>query len=73
MSDKPYYLGWAAITPKWGYPPMAIHIDSVSDTRVRAQECIGEAWAHEGETARQGWKRAYRAGWRAKRVAVRLS
>ena len=71
--SNPFYFGWAAIAPDWGSPPNFVHIDSASSRRSDAQDYIGKAWAREGETPRQGWKRAYRAGWRCRRVAIRLA
>lgn len=70
--DNPFYFGWAAVAPEWASPPHFIHINSVSDTRVEAQAHIGRAWVHDGEPPAQGWKRAYRRGWRCRRVAVKL-
>lgn len=69
---NPFYFGWAAVAPDWGSPPNFIHIDSVSYRRADAQAEIGEAWARDDETPTQGWKRAYRQGWRCRRVAVRF-
>lgn len=70
--DDPFYFGWAAIAPDWASPPNFIHVSSINDRRVEAQAYIGEAWAKEGETPDQGWQRAYRRGWRCRRVAIRL-
>lgn len=71
--SNPFYFGWACVAPNWGSPPNFIHTNSVRARREDAQAEIGEAWAREGETPRQGWKRAYRIGWRCRRVAVRLA
>lgn len=70
--SNPFYFGWAAVAPDWGSPPNFIHVDSVRQNRADAQARIGEAWARNGETPMQGWKRAYRSGWRCCRVAIRL-
>lgn len=72
MSDQ-YDFGWACVAPDWATPPNFIHVGSVRHSRELAQEHIGKSWAKEGETPRQGWKRAYRAGWRCRRVAVKLA
>jgi hypothetical protein len=53
-----------------GYPHPFIHDASIRSARAEAQSILGEAWAHDDETARQGWKRAYKAGWRCIRVEV---
>jgi len=71
--SNPFYFAWACIAPGWTSPPHYIHTGTVRDRREDAQAEIGEVWALDGETPRQGWKRAYRRGWRCCRVAVRLS
>lgn len=53
-----------------GSPHPFIHENSVRTNRRDAQACLGEAWRHEGETVEQGWKRAYRRGWRCIRVLI---
>lgn len=41
---------------------------SIRSSRAGVHETIGMWWAREGETWQQGWRRAYRKGWRAVRV-----
>lgn len=53
-----------------GMPHPFIHENSIRSSRADAQSCLGRAWMREGETLRQGWKRAYRNGWRCIRVRV---
>lgn len=62
---------WAAVALH-GNPRPFIHNGSVRSSRADAQEFIGSAWKREGETIAQGWKRAYRRGWRAVRVVVEV-
>lgn len=70
--SNPFYFAWACVAPHWASPPYFIYTNTVRDRREDAQACIGAAHARDGETPRQGWKRAYRRGWRCRRVAVRL-
>ena len=64
------------IVPAWacvalhGCPEPFIHSGTVRSLRADSQECLGNAYARENETLRQGWKRAYRDGWRCQRVIV---
>ncbi len=60
---------WAAFCP-FGSPRPFIHVGSVRRTRKEVHECIGAGWARAGDVPAQGWKRAYRAGWRAVRVFI---
>lgn len=60
---------WAACTLD-GYPCNFINTGSVRATRTEAQAYIGDAWRLEHETIAQGWKRAYRSGWRCIKVKV---
>ncbi len=53
-----------------GIPYDFIHVNSVSDRAYQARAYVGEAWAHDGEGVRRGWKRAFKAGWRVIRVQV---
>ncbi len=69
---NPFYFAWACVAPDFASPPNFILTNSIRHNRVSSQEYLGEAWAREGETNRQGWKRAYRHGWRCRRVAIRL-
>lgn len=69
---KPEYA-WACISPNLPSRSGFIHNGTVRDTRVDAQEQIGRVWARHGETCQQGWKRAYRAGWRCKRVVIQVN
>jgi hypothetical protein len=62
---------WAAFCTD-GYPKPFIHDGSIRATRVETQAYIGGAWALSDETARLGWKRAYRAGWRCILVEVSI-
>lgn len=66
----PPETAWAGFCTD-GHPYPFINIYSVRATRREAQAHIGNAWRREGETVEQGWKRAYRNGWRAIRVEVR--
>lgn len=43
---------------------------TVRTTRVEVLKFMGATWARDGETWRQGWRRAYREGCRAIRVKV---
>jgi len=61
--------GWAACWPK-GTPGPFIIISTASLTRRGACESVGKSWQREGETAMQGWRRAYRAGCRVIRVRI---
>lgn len=56
-----------------GYPEPFIHDGSIRSSRAESQDFLGVPWAHGSETARQGWKRAYKAGWRCIRVEVRAA
>jgi hypothetical protein len=61
---------WAAQAPDWASPPRYLSPNTVRRTRADAQAASGEVWAESGETPAEGWKRAYRAGWRVVRVRV---
>lgn len=63
--------GYAAFA-EHGTPSPFLHVDSVKAHARDVREYMGAAWAHDEETPRQGWKRAYRAGWRVAPVIVRL-
>ena len=63
-------FGWAAFATD-GYPRPYILVQTCASTRKDVCKYVGEAWAKPGETWRQGWKRAYRNGFRAIRVVVR--
>lgn len=56
-----------------GQPVPNIYIGGVARTRRSARESLGKIYAHAGETPMQGWKRAYRIGWRIVRVIVDLA
>jgi hypothetical protein len=71
--SNPFYFGWACVSPDDASPPNFILTNSVRNDRSSSQAYLGEAWAHEDETPHQGWRRAYRWGWRCKRVAIRLA
>jgi hypothetical protein len=60
---------WACVCP-YGSPRPFIHVGTLEPTRADAMENVGAAWARTGETPREGWKRAYKAGWRTSRVVV---
>lgn len=68
---KPEFA-WAAIALQ-GIPRPFLLNSSVRATRAEVQEFIGSVWSYEGETIQQGWRRAYRRGWRAVRVVVEVS
>ena len=55
----------------FGIPRPFIHTTRVSWHAHEARAYIGVAWARAGETVQQGWRRAYKAGWRLIRVEVR--
>ena len=61
---------WAIKIPWWGHPPSAIWPDRAWPRRVEAHEFLGSAWAKDGETPMQGWRHAYRKGFRVVRCAV---
>jgi hypothetical protein len=64
---------WACVVIG-GSPYPYIHENSVRMSRADSQTYIGNAWARDGETHQQGWRRAYRSGmWRCVRVTVSLS
>jgi hypothetical protein len=69
LCDVKTETAWAALAIH-GSPRPFLHAGSVRGTRRETQTYIGDAWRHEDETPAQGWKRAYRAGWRAIRVEV---
>ncbi len=60
---------WACFATD-GRPYPFIHSNSVSDTREDAQMYMGGTWVHDDETWQQGWRRAYRHGWRCVKVTV---
>lgn len=60
---------WACFCP-FGRPYPFIHENSVRSTRADAQEYLGTTRAQDDETWRQGWRRAYRSGWRCIKVTV---
>lgn len=63
-------FAWACVSPNWTQPPNYIHEGTVRTTRFEAMQAMG-VYHREGETISQGWRRAYRAGWRACRVVIR--
>lgn len=64
---------WAALCIQ-GKPRPFINPYSVRVYRQDVHEHIGGYHRlREGETWREGWKRAYREGWRAVRVRVTLA
>lgn len=62
-------FAWACACTQ-GSPYPFIHENSVRRTRCESQCTLGAVWAREGETFMQGWKRAYRRGWRCIRVKI---
>lgn len=58
--------GWACAFPETDF----IHEGTVRRVRAEAIERIGHAWARDDETPQQGWRRAYRKGWRCIRVTI---
>lgn len=68
MDIRPEYA-WAAFATE-GSPYPFIHAGAVRSIAAGCRAYIGEAWAHEGETVQQGWKRARRNGWRIIRVKI---
>lgn len=63
---------WAAIAPEWATPPRFIHDGLIRNRRDQIVDAMGAAWRRDNESVRQGWKRAYRHGWRIKRVRITL-
>lgn len=61
---------WTVKAPGWGSPPFHIQNWRAYATRAEVHKVVGIVWAKKGETARQGWRRAHRKGWRAVRCAV---
>lgn len=53
-----------------GNPVPFIMAHTVRFTRAESQDYIGSVWRRQGETNRQGWRRAYRNGCRCIRVSV---
>jgi hypothetical protein len=62
-------VAWACFCTN-GSPYPFIHNNTVRSMREDSQKYLGEAWAHSGETWQQGWRRAYRRGWRCIKVTV---
>lgn len=69
LCDVKTEICWAAFCID-GCPRPFIHSGAVFAQRAAVQEYIGDAWRQEDETTAQGWKRAYRNGWRAIKVEV---
>jgi hypothetical protein len=63
---------WAAFCT-FGVPRPFILPSGVRSHAALVREHLGEVWAQDGETPSQGWRRAYRAGWRVIRVKVEAS
>jgi len=60
---------WALQWPEWTDP--SYQIDPVTgSTRADITKRGGRSFMFDGETPQQGWKRAYRKGYRAVRVTV---
>lgn len=64
------------MTKKWasvflGEPTPFIHM--VDDRQSVLRLDLGEAWRNKGETAKEGWKRAYKGGWRILPVNVAIA
>ena len=64
--------GWAAFCTNGIRKPF-IHVNSVRYTRKEVLRYMGKSWARDGERPWQGWKRAYRNGWRCVRVSIDLA
>lgn len=63
------YQAWAAQTPDYvSYSGSILFM--VADHRDDVIRYVGEAWMRDGENYRQGWRRAYRQGYRAVKVNV---
>ena len=62
-------LAWACVATQYSDKPW-LNEYSVRARRADSQERLGNAWRKEGETIQQGWRRAYRKGWRCIRVKV---
>jgi len=68
-------FGWAVLYPMnkgFGLPGCPV-VDSVAGTRDRAIERFADTWRTWDEAPdhhRQVWQRAYRRGWRVKRVVI---
>lgn len=60
---------WCAYCTQ-GRPAPFLHVNTVRDRQAPVRDKIGDFWRREGETLQQGWKRAYRAGWRVVKVKV---
>lgn len=65
-------LAWAAVCFV-GQPRPFIHEDTTRTSVADTRQCIGKHYAREGETWQQGWRRAFRCGWRCRRVLVTLT
>ncbi len=52
------------------HPNPFIAVASVRDIRERSQKYMGGVWANDGETWKEGWRRAHEAGWRCIEVNV---
>ena len=62
-------FAWAAAWSN-GSPRPFIIPSSIRDTKSAVVEHMGQLWARQDETERQGWKRAYRKGCRIVRVRI---
>jgi len=61
---------WAAVATQ-GSPRPFLHGGSVKMRREDVLRRIGGSWSKEGDASwRNGWRRAYRAGWRVVKVRV---
>jgi hypothetical protein len=70
MGDVKPVFGWGALALH-GDPYPFLLASSVKATRQETQRHMASAWSIEGDTYwQQGWKRAYRKGWRTVRVKI---
>ena len=66
-------MAWAAVATQASPRPW-IHNGAIYSRRPEACRRIGEAWMYaKDRTWRDGWRRAYRAGWRVVKVTVSIA
>ena len=69
MTDLMRPMAWAAYCT-FGSPRPYIHAGAVRGKREYVMQKMGKVYARKDETAKQGWRRAYSAGWRI--ISVRI-
>lgn len=73
MAEKPIISperGWVCVAPAGKKTPAWVAGFTYKRRRDQSQASIAEFFAKEGETTQQGWKRAYRRGYRCARAVI---